>query len=700
MRQLISKILTVVLILNLMASMSVSAREEAMLYIDGDTAGVPVTESGGALMLTVSELSRLSLSYSYIENGIAVTDGRKTLKLYMESSVVFAGEEAEAYDNSLYAVDGQVQAVNVRLLCDAFGFGFTETDSGAAITTQIGAPAVLAAASGTVSGQLVMPEGKTAQAEVSATVMLRSAVFPYSAVASAAIRIPAGQSSVAFSLTLPETEGGVWLTYQLYSEYDGIYRMGYYSDTGTSIDRTVAKVFSGGASGLRLTLVPTKEVRATVTLPAGRTAAEDIKGTVYILPNISMGTESNYVSSENAVIIRQATNSGEVVFDLPVQDSVQYKLGLRYLTGDSSIYNTVYYKDAGSTVSKQLATSVGSDSGALTIPLLGSRTIAGRVDNAKSVCEVIAIAQDDAEKRKGMNESVFYTKAYSSETTGAFSLYVPDEFTDYILAVKYVAEDMSSLRYYTEHGLSANLEDASIVYSGTDIYDIVIDKLSEYSGTQIKLLGYTLEQGNAFCVSYENVSTVAQNGLSAFAVYYDASGRMLGVSKVQKDIAADEAGTFRFSTEQIAGKTAVKVKVFVWNNAFQPVSKVKEIDWSVDTDMYKGLYVSSQKISAADATNFFFACQTAFITKELAARALGANIAVNGDTITITRGGDTVVMTKNSPLVFVNGKRLVNSSGMPMQYGQTVALPLFALLDYFGMQGYYYNKTTHDLYIL
>lgn len=135
MRQLISKILTVVLILNLMASMSVSAREEAMLYIDGDTAGVPVTESGGALMLTVSELSRLSLSYSYIENGIAVTDGRKTLKLYMESSVVFAGEEAEAYDNSLYAVDGQVQAVNVRLLCDAFGFGFTETDSGAAITT-------------------------------------------------------------------------------------------------------------------------------------------------------------------------------------------------------------------------------------------------------------------------------------------------------------------------------------------------------------------------------------------------------------------------------------------------------------------------------------------------------------------------------------------------------------------------------------
>ena len=35
-------------------------------------------------------------------------------------------------------------------------------------------------------------------------------------------------------------------------------------------------------------------------------------------------------------------------------------------------------------------------------------------------------------------------------------------------------------------------------------------------------------------------------------------------------------GTFRFSTEQIAGKTAVKVKVFVWNNAFQPVSKVKD----------------------------------------------------------------------------------------------------------------------------
>ena len=49
MRQLISKILTVVLILNLMASMSVSAREEAMLYIDGDKAGVPVTESGGAV---------------------------------------------------------------------------------------------------------------------------------------------------------------------------------------------------------------------------------------------------------------------------------------------------------------------------------------------------------------------------------------------------------------------------------------------------------------------------------------------------------------------------------------------------------------------------------------------------------------------------------------------------------------------------
>lgn len=73
---------------------------------------------------------------------------------------------------------------------------------------------------------------------------------------------------------------------------------------------------------------------------------------------------------------------------------------------------------------------------------------------------------------------------------------------------------------------------------------------------------------------------------------------------------------------------------------------------------------------------------------------------MSGDTITITRGSNTVVMTKDSPLVFVNGKRLVNSSGMPMQYGQTVALPLFALLDYFDMQGYYYNKTTHDLYIL
>ena len=700
MRQLICKIMTVVLILNLMVSMSAAARQEAMLYIDGDTAGVPVTENGGALMLAISELSRLSLSYSYIEDGIAVTDGRKTLKLYMESSVVFAGEEAEAYDNSLYAVDGQVQAVNVRLLCDAFGFGFTETDIGATVTTQMGAPAVLAATSGMVSGQIVMPDGKQAQAEVSATVMLRSAVFPYSPVASAAIRIPAGQSAAAFSLTLPETEGGVWLTYQLYSEYDGIYRSGYYSDTGTSIDRTTAKVFSGGVSGLRFTLVPTKEVRATVILPTGRTAEEDIKGTVYILPNISMGTESNYVSSENTVVIRKACHRGEAVFDLPVQDSVQYKLGLRYLTGDSAIYSTAYYKNSGGTVSKQKATLVGSDCGDITILLLENRTIAGWVDNAKSACEVIAIAQDDPEKRKGINESVFYTKAYSSDTMGAFSLCVPDEFTDYILAVKYIADDMSSLRYYTEHGLSANVEDASVVYAGTDVYDIVIDKLSEYSGTKINLLGHTLEQDNAFCVGYENVSTVAQNGLSAFAAYYDASGRMLGVSKVQKDIAVGEVGTLRFSTESIAGRTVAKVKVFVWDNAFQPVSKVKEIDWSIDTDRYKGLYVSGQKISAADATNFFYACQTAFVTKELAARVLKANIAVSGDTVTITRGSDTVVMTKNSPIVFVNGKRMVNSSGMPMQYGQTIALPLYVLLDYFGMQGYYYNKTTHDLYIL
>lgn len=693
MKQGLAKILTAILLLNLFAFSGVSAQEPSVLYING--AAVNFTEGAdGAPMIGLAELAALGLSYTHIENGVSITDGERTASLFAESSVVLVDGESAPYANAVSASGGQVESVSAWLLCDLFGLACPEQGVAAAQNT-----AVASSVEETVSGNIVLPEGFSLKGRVYITVMLRSATFPYAVEASTVVRMGSWQTSAGFTLTMPnDMEKGIWLSYQIYSDVSGIYEMGYYAAAGTTIDRAQADVLTSGASGLEFPLVATSPVQAEVLMPGGRSAAGDIRATVYVVPNITMGTGSSYtISSDGGVVITQGADSGNVTFDLPVQDNVQYKLGLRFMTGDDTVYNTVYYQEGGATSSRQLAAYVTDQSGGISLPLIEKRRISGVVEHAAQACEIIAIGQDESGVYKDIDDAVFYTKAYSSAQTGAFELEIPADITDYILGIKYIAADMTYLQYYSENGLVKNIQDADVVHAGSDVSGLVIDASSTYTGTPVRLLGYTLESGGTFQIGYENTSGVQQAGVTAFAAYYGSNNRLLGVSKVTTDIAANQSGTLQFSTAPAGGQTIAQAKVFIWDDALTPVSDVKQIDWSIDTQRYAGLYVNNEKCSVSP-DDFFYTCGALMASKELAAESLGLSVSAEGGTVTFAKNADRVTLTCGSLTAEVNGEPVMMEA-MPMQAGQTVMVPLLSVAEFFGYTNNYYNQTSQCLYL-
>ncbi len=692
MKQGLAKILAAILILNLFAYTGVSAQEQETLYIDGIAVHVS-QEIDDAPMVPLSELAPLGLSYTLAENGISITDGQKTAALFLETSIVMVDGEPVSYANAVYGTEGQVEQINALLLCDLFGL--TRSELKPAQKT-----VVAASVEGTVSGTVSLPEGYTAKERVYVTVMLRSAAFPYAVVASSSLQITTDSRDVDFELDMPAgLENGVWLSYQIYSDRDGLYNMGYYTSSGTTIDRSRADVLTEGVSGLTFPLIPTSQVQAEVLMPDGRKAGGDIRGTVYVVPNITLGTGSSYtISSDSGVVIAQGAERGKVVFDLPVQDDIQYKLGLRFMTGDDTVFNTVYYKDGdGATSSRQLAASVSNETEDILLPLLEKRRISGIVEHAGQACEIIAIGQDEAGKHKDINESVFYTKAYSSEDSGAFELEIPADITDYILGIKYIAADISDLQYYSANGLVKNIQDADVLHAESDVDGIVIDASSTYTGVPVQLLGYTLENDGKFQIGYENITGVEQNGVTAFAAYYSGDNRLLGISSERLDIAAGESGILQFSTAPAGGQSIAKAKVFLWDDVQNPVSDVKIIDWSMDTEHYAGMYVNNVKRDTSP-DNFFSACGALMVSKELAAEAFGLDVTTEGNTVTFIKNTDRVTLTCGNLTAQVNGAP-VRMTAMPMQVGQTIMVPLLSVAEFFGFTKNYYNRTSRYLYL-
>ena len=707
MKQIISKILTIILLLNLAVCMNAGAQQEFCLYIDGAPVDTDVlVDDSGTWFLDINDLGRLALSSTVQESGIAVTDGVIQAEFFIETSIVLVDGKPYPADCAALAQNGNIRAVNLQLLCNIFGYAAYSDNGNVFVTVRrvAAAPAALNGAEKVVSGTVSTP--RISYSAMTINLFLRETTYPYQIIATSQFQIPGGQESVPFSLAIPaDYTGDVILGYKTVGDKvfdlygNPLYDFGYYrSGTYATIDSSRASTLSLSESvtEISLELIWTRTDYVTIYMPDGQTAASDIKGNVYAVPNINFGTDDSFISTGSKVIIEQGKQYNQVTFRMPIQPDIEYKIGVRFLSGDDRIYNTAYYYDGeSSTSSKYTATSIPYDVYRIQIPLLANRTLSGQVANAGRACEVYAIGQSDLSNPADINGSTFYTVAYSTSDDGNFQLNLPSDVTDYIIGVKYVNADMSYLQYYSAKGLTADVNQADILHVEGDTDGLTIDAQSAYDGKPVKLLGYSMPSGNRFAIGYKNTSKSAVSGVSAFAVFYDSSDRMLGVSKVKKDFAAEEAGTLTFSTASISGKNAAKVKVFVWDDTMNPVSEVKQIDWTVDSERYKGLVVNNKTV-ATDSANLFYACGALMTTKEVLAGALGLSVSTNGDSVTVSKNGTSVTLAKNSPVASVNGVTRVMDAVMTEING-VLAIPLEFVAQCFSYESYC-NATSKVLY--
>lgn len=709
MKQLISKILTIVLLLNLVVCMNVGAQQEFRLYIDGAPVNAAITvDDSGAWFLDVADLTCLALSCTAQENGVTVTDGVVRAEFYLETSIVLVDHSPYPTDRATIAENGEIRAVNLQLLCNVFGYALHSEGENVYVTTKAvtTASTALHGADKVVSGTVSAPWIDSI-VEKPINLFLRQTTYPYNIIATGEFRIPVGQKSVPFSLAIPaDYTGDAILSY----EYDGplmhgvhgywISTSGYYrSGSDATMDSSQASTLSltESITGIDFGLILTKQYYVTMFTPDGKKAANDIKASIYAIPNISLGKNDSFTSTSSEVIIKQGTHYNEVMFQVPVKPDVEYKIGVRFISGDDRIYNTAYYYDGkSSTSSKYTATSIPNDVYRIQIPLLSKRTLSGQIANAGRACEVYAIGQADPSNPTDINGSSFYTVAYSSAEDGAFTLNLPSDVTDYIIGVKYISADMSYLQYYSAKGLTSEINQADVLHIAEDTDGLTIDAQSAYAGKPVKLLGYSMSDGTYFMVGYENKSKTAVNGVTAFAVYYDSADRMLGVSKMKKDFAAEETGTLAFSTASLAGKSAAKVKVFVWDDSMNPVSEVKQIDWSVDTATYQGMVVNNKAVPTTDA-NFFSACGALMATKEVIADAFGVNVTASGDTVTFAKGDVSVTLTKNSPVAKMNGGVTRTMDAFMTEINGVLAVPVEFVARCFSYESYL-NATSKVLY--
>lgn len=196
-----------------------------------------------------------------------------------------------------------------------------------------------------VSGIVSLPEGRVAP--VGGMYVLVDAITGATTSSEMFVTIPEGQSSASYVLGL--SDGRYKIRYRTISSSPLYLKQGYYSDSGTVSDESLASdlnITSTDMENININIIEQKNISGRISLPEGQIAAEAVNIYIYVTGS------GNYSYSTGMVIPAGGSSLDYSVLVIPGN----YKIG--YYIEDGLYKSSGYYCEDGTTVDEEAATFI------------------------------------------------------------------------------------------------------------------------------------------------------------------------------------------------------------------------------------------------------------------------------------------------------------------------------------------------------
>jgi hypothetical protein len=366
--------------------------------------------------------------------------------------------------------------------------------------------------------------------------------------------IPEGESSEAYTLTVPSDASSQFQIHYDYWQGNSYLRKGYYSTTGTQWNSNLATTLSGGTdySTIDLTLLTGNTISGTIALPGVDIAPP---GGVYIQVS-ALDQNGSGAYAYFSTTIPEGESSTAYMLTVPSDANANFQINYDYWQ-DNSYLRDGYYSTTGTQWNSNLATTLsgGTDYSTIDLTLLTGNTISG----------TISLPGSDIAPPGGMDIQVsaldqngsgayayFYTAIPEGESSTAYMLTVPSDASANFQIYYDYWQDNSYLPsgYYSSAGTQWIASLATPLPGGTDCstIDLILLTGNRISGT-ISLPGSDVAPPGGMGInvsaldqsisgSYAHFSTTIPEGESSttytlnvppdananFQIYYDYLG--------------------------------------------------------------------------------------------------------------------------------------------------------------------------------
>ncbi|MCK9479600.1 MAG: hypothetical protein M0R40_08925 [Firmicutes bacterium] len=440
-----------------------------------------------------------------------------------------------------------------------------------------------AAQSNKISGTLILPEGLYPLGDISATITLQSAQKPYYYLDSKEITIPYGSDAADFELLDDMDTTDAIVYYRLLDSVEGLYEYGHFSSTGTSSRVEFADILTLGSAQIEFSMLKTKEITATVKLPNNEIADSNIYGRIYAVPNFNKFVNGNNIlnlfsaatdSAQNyhSVFIEESLNSAATTFFVADEDGANYNVLVSEIYGSESYYHQVYYKENSSTVLKENASLINSQTDNIEITLMKQNTVSGNietdVENAR--LGIFALYQDDISIRKDIYTSGFVCYSNDIDENYNFKIKVPSEIKACIFALHSSSKGFS---YYAQDGTTNDINSANLINVNSDTENINF----KYEGFEplfpLCVTSITQNIYNSYWdVILENISDYDKGNIKMHVCLYDSDNRLQKSTTDNIDII--NGNSYKKISIDLGRDyhRAITARLLLWTDCMQPLS--------------------------------------------------------------------------------------------------------------------------------
>lgn len=384
-------------------------------------------------------------------------------------------------------------------------------------------------------------------------------------------------------------------------------------------------------------------------------------------------------------------------FDIVEEYGVGYNVLISGITGSDNFYHKVYYKENSSTIFRDKATVINSDTDAIEITLMKKNIISGKIntDGKNLDFQICAVYQKDKNIRDDIYDSSLVYWKYYTDYDNNYKIAVPAELSDFIIVFK---PNSREFVYYSSNGTKNDVNGAELLNMNGDLDNIDIEYTQYSIDMPLEITSVWKNiyvSGEVWKVFVYNGSDLEQNNIVINACFYDDSERLLGVVTDTIDIPIKPNLTVNMEFGGLYNNASV-VKLLLWNENMRPMS----MPYCMKTEL--GLDNSDNAdadivLGSGNAKMLVFGKEIVLDTPPIIlndfllvpvramSEALHINVSWNDtNQSAIFKDDNTALqLTVDSYIGLVNGKSIVVDA-CPKLINDRVLIPAQIVAEYFG----------------